>query len=400
MPISNHWSFYSGTRLAFGRGCLVTLQTVMSRLGRPKVMLVTDPVLRELGLVERVLEPLRACGCQHIVFDQGEVEPSSDLALQAARLGREQQVQAVIGLGGGSNMDLAKLVAALLTNDVDPVDLFGFDTVATPTAPLVCIPTTAGTGSEVSHAAVIKHADTGRKGAILSQAIRPLIALVDPSLTDSCPRGVSAESGIDALTHAVEAYLATSYEEFDEDIDHGLAYEGAHPLGDMYAEQAIALIGRHLARAVQEPDDHQARDGMALAATLAGVAFSNCGVTLVHALEYWVGSQYPCSHGVGNGILLPEVMRYYLPVRGERLAKVASLLSETPEPVSDPESAIERVVALRRQIELPERLSQVGAEPEHLKKLARSAATLKRLLDLAPRPTTHQDLLAILQAAL
>lgn len=398
MELSSNWSFYTGNRLSFGRGAVQAFRHILPGLGTPNVLVITDSVLRNAGILDTVLDPIRSTGCQVTVFDEGQVEPSTDLAVRAADAARSSDAEVLVGLGGGSNMDLAKMASVLLAHEVSPVELFDFDAVPGPTAPLICVPTTAGTGSEVSHAAVLKNADNGRKAAVLSQAIRPAIAVVDPSLTDSCPAVVTAASGIDALTHAIEAYLATSSTQFEEDYAHGLPYEGNHPLGDLYAEKAIQLIGQHLREAVHNPGNPQARDGMALAATLAGVAFSNCGVTLAHALEYWIGAKYDCSHGAGNGIVLPEVMRFTLPNRPERLVKIAGLLSGNEPAEHEPEDAFDIVVRLRRDIGLPEKLSQIGAKVEDLKKLSRSAMTLKRLIELTPRPTTHHDLLGILEA--
>src|SRR6185369_5955787 len=186
-------------------------------------------------------------------------------------------------------------------------------------------PTTAGTGSEVSHAAVLTDKANHIKVSTLSQFLRPALAVVDPALTDGCPKQITADSGIDALTHAIEAYTAVDFDQLNEPDGLPVAYEGRHPLGDCLAEKAIALIGQHLVAAVQDGTNKAARDGMALAATLAGLAFSNCGVAVVHALEYPIGGAVHVSHGAGNGLLLPFVMRYNLPVRKPVFAKIAVL---------------------------------------------------------------------------
>jgi alcohol dehydrogenase class IV len=242
------------------------------------------------------------------------------------------------------------------------------------------------------------------KTSIQSQYLRPLAAIVDPQLTISCPSRVSAESGMDALTQAIEAYLVANFYGFPEDFEHGLAYEGNHPLGDLYAEKAIELIGKNLPQVVEEPDHLGARSGMALAATLAGTAFSTCGVCLVHALEYPVGAKYGGSHGVGNAILLPNVMRFWLPERQTRLAKIAGLLGvpNVDRMATDEaaEAAIEAVEYLRNSVNLPTTLTEIGGKPEDLVNLAEMAMSFQRLTRLSPRTTTKQDLENILKAAL
>src|SRR5947207_3506069 len=238
------------------------------------------------------------------------------------------QPDVLVGLGGGSNMDLAKLAATLLKHGGGPRDYVGDDKIPGPVWPLICVPTTAGTGSEVSAASVLTDTDNKLKVGVLSNYLRPKVALVDPLLTLTCPPKVTADSGIDALTHAIEAYTAVDNAAFPLPAGERTVYQGKHPLGDCFAERAIALVGTYLRRAVARGDDLEAREGMALAATLAGLAFSNVGVALVHALEYPVGGAVHCSHGAGNGLLLPFVMRYNLPGREKEFAAVARLLGE------------------------------------------------------------------------
>src|SRR6516164_50751 len=211
---------------------------------------------------------------------------AAEAAIAKARAFRPD---ALLGLGGGSNMDLAKITATVLTHGGAPATYVGDDKVPGPILPLLCLPTTAGTGSEVSAASVLTDTDNHIKVGILSNYLRPRVALIDPLLTVSCPPKVTADSGIDALTHAIEAYTAVDNETFP--LPHGerTVYQGRHPLGDTLAEKAISLVGKHLRRAVANGNDLEAREGMALGAMLAGMAFSNVGVAAVHALEYPVG---------------------------------------------------------------------------------------------------------------
>src|SRR5262249_3575474 len=203
----------------------------------------------------------------------------------------------------------------------------------------ICVPTTAGTGSEVSAAAVLTDTENHIKVSTLSNFLRPRVAIVDPLLTMSCPPKVTADSGIDALTHAIEAYTAVGKPRFPLPPGERSVYQGKNPFADLIAERAIVLIGKNLRTAVRRGNDAQAREAMALAATLAGMAFSNAGVAVVHALEYPLGGAVHCSHGAGNGLLLPYVMRYNLPTRMPEVPRIAQLVREDVAGLSEMEAA-------------------------------------------------------------
>jgi alcohol dehydrogenase class IV len=397
------WNFYSPGRLILGCGAVRALGPAVKRLNVDSVLVVTDPALVAAGVLDKVRVPLSAAGMTCHVFDGGEPEPSfacADRALAAACACRPA---AILGLGGGSNMDLAKITATVMTHGGSYRDYFGFDRVPGPILPLVCVPTTAGTGSEVSHAAVLTDHEQGIKVSTLSQHLRPVLAVVDPDLTLTCPPRATADSGIDALTHAIEAYTATRYCDLDVPPESTSPYEGKFPLADLLAEEAIRLIGRHLVNAVRQPDNREARSGMALAATLAGLAFSNAAVALVHAMEYPLGGTLHCSHGAGNGLLLPYVMRYLLPKRAAELAKIAELLGEKLSGVSadsDAQSAIAAVERLREQIGIPARIREIGGAEDQLPEFAAKAFAIKRLMVLTPRDVTEADILAIYRGAL
>lgn len=367
-------------------------------------MLVSDRTLESVGIVAQVTNAILLTAAESRLFCDGEVEPTTSTVEKLVNVSHEYAPDLIVAVGGGSNMDLAKALVAVLSSKVNVEKLFGFDQVRASGTTLVCLPTTAGTGSEVTHSAVLKSSETCKKAAILSQWIRPDAAIVDPNLALTCPPRVTAESGIDALTHAIEAYLVTSFDQFDEDPRQGLAYEGNHPMTDLYAERAIRLVSSNLSRAVEDPEHLASRSAMALAATLAGAAFSSSGVSLAHALEYPIGSAYRCSHGVGNGLVLPEVMRFWCIQRAARLAKIASLLG-VPDADRMPEkesavAAVEAVKELRRTIGLPTCLSEIGGTAEDIDQLAETAMKLPRLLELSPVSPTLEDLKAILKACL
>jgi alcohol dehydrogenase len=396
------WTFHSAGQLVFGRNAADKIGEIARRLGVRRIFVVTDPNLLKAGLVDAVHAPLSEAGLVIEVFSGGEPEPSLRAANAAIAAARDFRPDAVLGLGGGSNMDLAKISAVVLTHGGQPLDYAGDDKIPGPILPLLCVPTTAGTGSEMSAASVLSDTDNQMKVGVLSNYLRPAAAIVDPLLTLSCPPKVTADSGIDALTHAIEAYTAVDNADFP--LPHGerSVYQGRHPFGNMLAERAVRLIGANLRRAVRDGADLDAREGMALGATLAGMAFSNVGVALVHALEYPVGGATHCSHGAGNGLLLPYVMRYNAPARLAAFASLARLLGEEVAGLSDEQSA-ERAVAavekLRTDIGIPTRLRDLGVKENQLRPFAEKALGIKRILRVNPRTPTLEDLEGILRAA-
>ncbi|WP_425615064.1 iron-containing alcohol dehydrogenase [Anatilimnocola sp. NA78] len=398
----NTWTFHSAGQILFGNGAVQQLGKRCLEHGWQRVLLVTDQQLVKAGIAPRVEKLLREAKLDVDVFDQGAAEPSVALAVQLAEQAKAFQPQAIIGLGGGSNMDLAKIAAVLVTHGGDPSQYFSFNNVPGPVLPIIGVPTTAGTGSEVSHAAVLTDTHNHIKVSTLSNHLRPALAVVDPELTYTCPPKVTADSGIDALTHAIEALTAIDYSLLPIPANEDVAYCGAHPLGGCLAEKAIELVGHHLAAAVADGSNKTAREGMALASTLAGLAFSNCAVALVHALEYPLGAVLHCSHGAGNGLLLPYVMRFNLPVRTAAFARIAWLLGEDTRHNTEQEAAERAIVAverLRAQIGIPARIRELGGTREQLPTFAAKAFAIKRLRDVNPRVASEQDLLEILEAA-
>jgi alcohol dehydrogenase class IV len=398
------WTFHGPGQLIFGREAASQVGDVALSLGVKKLLLVTDRSLLQAGVVERIHGPLNEDAVKMEVFADGEPEPSMAVAEKAIAIAQAFRPDAILGLGGGSNMDLAKITATVLTHGGHPRDYVGENKIPGPILSLICVPTTSGTGSEVSGAAVLTDTANQIKVGILSNHLRPRVALVDPLLTVSCPPKVTADSGIDALTHAIEAYTAVDNATFP--LPHGerSVYQGYHPFGDLFAEQAITRIGKYLRRAVANGQDLEAREEMALAALQAGLAFSNVGVAVVHALEYPVGGATHCSHGGGNGLLLPYVMRFNLPAREERFADIAQMLVGADVSGKTSEEAallgIEAVEQLRADIGIPTRLSTLGVTESQLRPFAEKAFAFKRILRVNPRPVTVDDLEAILRSAL
>ena len=396
------WNFHTAGQFHFGPGAVELLPEILRRHGWNRVLLVTDPALVRAGVAATVRQQLERAHAHVELFDEGVPEPPLELGNLCAERARAAQVQALVALGGGSNIDLAKIAAVLLAHGGQARDYVGDDVVPGPVAPLICLPTTAGTGSEVSGSSVLTDTDRHMKVGILSNHLRPAVAVVDPRLTLTCPRQVTADSGIDALTHAIEAYTAVENEDFPLPEGERSIYQGRNPMGDMFAEQAIRLVATHLRRAVAEPGNLAAREGMALAATLGGLAFSNVGVAAVHALEYPLGGELHCSHGAGNGLLLPFVMQFNLPARTRRFAQVASWLGESTAGLDESRAAQLAVTAVERlkaDIGIPARLRDLGATPQQLPTFAQKAFAVKRILRVNPRTVTEADLLGILEAA-
>ena len=396
------WTFNSCGQLVFGQNAVKQVGEIATRLLARRALIVTDKMLLGAGVVDRVSEPLLEAGLALDIFDGGKPEPPLETALACVEQARGFQPDVLIGVGGGSNMDLAKIAAVLLKHGGQPLDYAGDDRIPGPVFPLICVPTTSGTGSEVSAASVLTDTAKAMKIGVLSNYLRPTAAVVDPLLTLSCPPKVTADSGIDALTHAIEAYTAVDNEVFPLPAGERSIYQGRHPFGDMLAERAIQLIGQHLRTAVADGKNLEAREGMSLGATLAGMAFSNVGVAAVHALEYPVGGTTHCSHGAGNGLLLPFVMRFNLSARLPHFARIASLLGENTAGLSEAaaaELAIAAVERLKSDIGIPARLRDLGVTQAQLPTFAEKAFAVQRILRVNPRPVTVADLQAILETA-
>ncbi|MEZ6139849.1 MAG: iron-containing alcohol dehydrogenase [Zavarzinella sp.] len=393
------YQFASAGQLIFGNNSLLQLNEVIQQLGIRKIMLITDPILEQIGMSKKVIS---ATGTKVLSFTESEPEPSLSMVRKAAELAIKEQPDALIALGGGSNIDATKLVGIILQHGGDPRDYVGEHRVPGPIVPLIAIPTTAGTGSEVSQAAVFTDTERQLKVSCLSPYLRPKIAIVDPLLTYSCPPKVTADSGIDALTHAIEAYTAIDNADYPLPPNERSTYQGKNPIADMYAEKTIHLVSHYLVRAYRDPNDAEAREGMALAATMGGLAFSNAGVALVHAMEYPVGAAVHVSHGAGNGLLLPYIMQYNLPVRQQAFQKIAGLMGVSgvgKDGVSAALRAIDAVRELRKAIDIPERLRDLGVKQSQLAEFAVKAHSFTRLMRVNPQFPTVAEIEQIYQAA-
>lgn len=395
------WKFATASNIHFGRGCRNHLADELTAFRVRRPIVVTDATLAGLPVVESTIQSIMN-SAEVQVFAGGEAEPSIATAEKAVAAAQAHRADCVIGIGGGSNLDLAKVTAVVLQHGGQARDYFGFDAVPGPVPPIFALPTTAGTGSEVSHSAVLTDTSQGTKVSMLSRWLRPSAAIVDPRLTDSCPASISGQSGIDALVHAIEAYTNRDFSKMEDVDPQAKAYQGSYRLTRLLAAEAIKKIGSNLPTVVANPNDQPARDAMAEAAMLAGMAFSNSGVGIVHALEYPVGALTHCGHGEGNGLLLPLVMEYNASHCETEFGEIANLLGRDTSTLASSEAAQQAIVAVRQlQVDtgIRTRLRDLGLRREQIAEVAQKAIQIRRLMQLNRRVPTELDLTNILSSA-
>ena len=380
----NSFRFHYGPRLLSGPGATVRAGAL---LPEGPCLIVTDRQVRGLGLVEPMLAALTEAGVDPVLFDAVEPDPSRATLENAVALGRQATVQSVIGFGGGSPMDVAKLAAYLLGTGEDLDSLWGVDKACGQRLPLVLIPTTAGTGSEATPVTIITVGE-GEKRGVSSAALIADHAILDAELTLGLPRSATAATGLDAMVHAIEAFTSARLK---------------NPLSDMLALEALRLLNANLLRACDVPDDIEARSAMLLGAHLAGVAFSNAPVAGVHALAYPLGGHFHVPHGLSNALMLPHVLSHNMPHALRLYAELGRLLDPSVAAAGEQGQAralIERMTALSIKSGLPQRLRDVGVREEHLDMLAREAMKQERLLINNPCPISEADARRLYEAAL
>jgi alcohol dehydrogenase len=350
------------------------------------------------GVCETVVAQLAGGIADVRVFDGGQPEVDRRTIERAATVARGYAPDVVIGLGGGSNLDLSKAVAILLKYPGPLSRYYGENNVSGPIAPVVAVSTTAGTGSEVSPVAVVADPERAMKVGIASRALIPKWAIVDPALTVSCPASVTAHSGMDALAHAIESFCA----KVRTDCTPHSIFVGKNPMSDLLATKAITAIAKFLPTAVTQPDGREAREEMALASLLAGMAFSAAGTAAVHALQYPVGEATHTPHGLGNAVLLPTVMKNITPSRIPEMAFIARSLDPDLATSTDADAAPRAaglVEELGAKVGIPKGLRALGVKEDQLSEISRMAFTVKRLLDNSPVPFDESSLLRLLQEA-
>ena len=381
-----------GSHILFGVGSIRAAGPMAARFGR-RVAVCTDGGIVSTPGFARLIASLEGADLQVQVFDSGVAELPRATAEQAADSCATFDPDVVIGVGGGSSIDLAKLTSLLLTHH-EPLDTFyGEDLVPGPVRPVIAIPTTAGTGSEVTPVAVVSDPPRRLKVGISSAHLIPRGAICDPEMTHGCPARVSALAGIDALAHAVEAFTAIE-RPIEWAADPGHIFVGKNRLSDAFALSAIEHIARDLASAVTS-DEPAAREGMLYASLLAGLAFGTAGTTLAHAIQYPVGAATATPHGLGVGVVLPYVLAFNRSVRAAALASVGAALGAGP----GADDAIAGVVRLCAAVGIPRSLADIGVRREECGAIAAQALQVTRLVDNNARPLDEVSMLDVVEAA-
>lgn len=351
------------------------------------VLFVTDEQLLACGLVQPAIDALRDAGRDVILFDAVEADPSRKTLEAAVAAGRAGGAAAVIGFGGGSPMDVAKLAAYLIGSGDDLDDIWGVEKATGTGLPLILVPTTAGTGSEATQISIITLSESEKRG-VSSAALLADIAILDPALTTGLPRHISAATGIDAIVHAIEAFTSARLK---------------NPMSDMLAREALRLLSANLLTSCEAPQDLSGRAAMMLGAHLAGVAFANAPVAGVHALAYPLGTRFHVPHGLSNALMLPHVMRFNMPAAASLYAEIAPIVAPSLASSNGSAAAEGLVAALTDMVAatgLALRLRDVGVAEEDLDTLAADAMLQDRLLLNNPRPISVDDARSLYEAAL
>lgn len=383
----NLFSYEMPTKIIYGSGAVVRAGQEIQRLGANKVLLTTDQGIKGAGLLNPVTSALAKAGIDWVVYDQVEADSDVNIVAEATLMAQENQCNCVLGIGGGSSMDTAKAVAVMTTNPGSIYDYVGLDQVKNDPLPIVAIPTTAGTGSEVTIWAVISDKKKQLKTGIGSIKMMPDLAICDPELTLSLPPLLTAETGMDALTHAIESYVNTA----------------TQPISEALAEKSIKMIAEHLRLAVANGEDIEARDGMLMGSLTAALAFNETRLGIAHAWSSPLGAYFSISHGLANAILLPNVMEFNLIGAPDKYAKIADLMGENISGLSIMEAAAKSVEAVRKlliDIELPRHFRAIiDIEEEDIIKLAEEALKSGNNLVNPHRPDLD-DLIAICKKSL
>ena len=362
-------------KIVFGTGCLNDFTHDYTALGLKRLFVLTAPVIRPM--LSAMEQTLTGAGVTITYYDNITAEPSVSDFKKILAEARGFSADSVIGVGGGSVMDLAKLVAALINSEQHVEDLFGTGLIKRRGVWFACMPTTSGTGSEVSPNAILLDERDALKKGVVSPHLMADAAYIDPQLTWSVPPKVTAETGIDALTHCIEAYTN----------------KFAHPLVDVYALQGIRLIAANLLTAIKNGKDKEAREALSVGSMYGGLCLGPVNTAAVHALSYPIGGEYHISHGLSNAILLPTVMRFNLPAAIKRYADVAVACGVEPAD-SDEQTAlrgVDFVAQLCLDCGIPTTLTALGIPQSAVPHMAHAAMDVQRLLKNNPRPVTEQD---------
>jgi alcohol dehydrogenase class IV len=380
------FTFQSTKSLLMEPGASARIGELVKTLGCSSVLLVTDPGVTKAGLLQAGLKGLAQAGIAVTVFSEVEADPPVRVIERAVEMARAAKADGIVAIGGGSSMDVAKLVALLARGGEKLVDIYGVGMVKGQRLPLVLAPTTAGTGSEVTPISIVTTGENEKKG-VVSPVLLPDWAVLDAELTLGLPAHVTAATGIDAMVHAIEAYTSKRLK---------------NPMSDALAREALRLLGGNIRIVCRDGTNIEARHNMLFGSMLAGMAFANAPVAAVHALAYPVGARFHVAHGLSNSLVLPQVMQFNAPAAEAHYREVAEIL--VPKSGSNPAARVGELIewfsALPVELGLPTRLRDVGITEADLDALAEDAVKQTRLLINNPREMTQADARSIYRAAL
>lgn len=386
MTHSQTFTVTQPTQIQFGAGSITELANTVKNLNGSNVFLVVDPGLVEAGLISPITAPLKKAKIPFTVYDNIDPEPGLKLADKGKKLAKKAGCDCVVGVGGGSAMDVAKAIAILLTNGGKAADYLGLGLIKKAGVPKIMIPTSSGTGAEVTFTAVFINEKTGSKGGMNGDPLYPDAAILDPELTLSLPPHVTAFTGIDALTHALEAYTSTQ----------------AHTISEMYSLEAISLIADNLPAAYANGDNLEARSAMLMGSLLGGKALATAGVGLVHAMAYPMGGMFGIPHGLANAVLLPYVVEYNLIGDMEKFAVLAEILGQNTDDLTLRESAnlcVDALFTLNDDVGIPATLKDLDIPFDSIPEMAKIALTVTRPVENNPRKPSLEDVTAIYETA-
>ncbi len=366
-----------------GEKSLNELTNILSKLKASKTLVVTDKGIINAGIYDKVKEILESTKQQIVLFDNVLPDPSIKLVNEVAQLARREKADVVIGLGGGSSIDTAKVAAALVNNDKNINEYIGIDLLENNSLPIIAIPTTAGTGSEVTPIAILSDEEEQLKKGIVSSKIIPQYAILEPALTLGLPPHITAATGMDALTHAIEAYTSVNANEYT----------------DALALKAVKLIGENIKTVYDDGKNSEARTNMLLGSLLAGIAFANAGVAAVHAFAYPLGGMFHIPHGLANSVMLSTIMEYNAVECEEKFKELASVFMNKPKTEVSAQTACEYVNMLCEYLKIPKNLQELKIPEDSIEQMAESVMKITRLLVNNPRKITLDDALKLYKKA-
>jgi alcohol dehydrogenase len=379
--------FSTTSRIVMGPGASKTIGDEVKARGVKRVLIVTDKGVVGAGLLKNIEASLKACGIKYAVYDAVQPDPRYEIVEDCLAKAREFKAQMLIGVGGGSPMDITKVTAVMFTNKPPVLQYVGIGLVPKPGLPTILVPTTAGTGSEVTPIAILSDEGDKLKKGIVSPHLFPALGILDPELTLGLPPSVTAATGMDALIHAIEAYTSIN----------------ATVVTDMYCVKALELLYGNIRTAFAKGDNMAARTAMMEGALLAGIAFANAGVTAVHAFAYPIGAEFHIPHGVANTLMLPHVIKFNVLGNLDKFAKLAGPFG-IPAGGLDKLQVVDKVVdavdRLANDLRVPRHLKDFGVKEKDIDMLAEGVMKVTRLLANNPRTLTLKDAKDIYKAAL